>query len=428
MIDAIPDEPMITADTDSPSTTAGRTLQAGVATCDITPSGAVRMSGFAARTGLSAGIHDNLTVRALVVGRTAILTVDVVGLHEDFCTRVKRAVSQWADHLILHATHTHSGPGSMPGRLGGTVDRQWLEHVESICADSIEKAASSAGPARILAGYGEDSDVGRNRRRPNGPIDRAVPVVRVERSNGSPLAILVSYACHPVVLSAENNLLSADYPGVVRERLEAETGATALFATSCAGDVNTGHTVNGELSNLDSEPRTFTQCNLVGERIANAALKTHLEPARQITGAACGSVNLRLDAPSPVDLQREASQQAEAKNTASKIEWKASVTVLSWGPAVIVALPGEPFSRASVEIRRRVTLLTGAKAVLVLGYSDGCPGYFPTCNEYSLGGYEVEQAHFYYGMPGAFAQGSLELLVEEAVRLTQELPTIDRNT
>lgn len=406
------------------------------------------MSGFAARTGLSAGIHDSLSVRALVVERTAIVTVDVVGLHEDFCMRVKGAVSQWVDHLVLHATHTHSGPGSIPGRLGETIDGQWLEHVESVCAGAIEKAASSAEPVRITAGYGEDPDVGRNRRRPDGPIDRALPVVRVERSNGSPLAILVSYACHPVVLSAKNNLLSADYPGVVRERLEAATGATVLFATSCAGDVNTGHAVNGERSNLDSEPRTFTQCNVVGGRIANAAMKTHLEPATQIIGSACGSVNLPLDVPSPADLQREKSQWAElaaagtassralhetwlrwaeTTNTASQVEWKARVTVFSWGPAVIVALPGEPFSRASVEIRRRVALLTGTKAVLVLGYSDGCPGYFPACDEYSLGGYEVEQAHVYYGMPGAFAQGSLEILIEEAVRLTRELPTIDRS-
>src|SRR5699024_1588787 len=103
-------------------------------------------------------------------------------------------------------------------------------------------------------------------------------------------------------------------------------------------------------------------------------------------------------------------------------DWDARVSVLRWGPAVVVALPGEPFSLASREIRRRIEASTEAQAVLVLGYSDGCPGCLPTEAEYPLGGYEVAEAHRYYGMPGPFSPGSLETLVDAAVSLAQKIP------
>jgi hypothetical protein len=84
------------------------------------------------------------------------------------------------------------------------------------------------------------------------------------------------------------------------------------------------------------------------------------------------------------------------------------VTALRWGPAVLVALPGEPFAAAALEIRARAD---PGETVLVAGYSDGCPGYLPPAEEYAHGGYEVEEAHRYYGLPGPFAQGASERLL-----------------
>lgn len=418
-------------------------IHAGVAVCDVTPNGPIWMSGFAARTGPSAGTHDGLTVRALVVEHTAIVTVDVVGLHEDFCARVRDASRPTVDHVVLHATHTHSGPSSVPGRLGGVVDAAWLEQLEAACTDAITRAAARREPVTITAGYGADPDVARNRRRPDGPVDRSLPLVRFEREDGSALALLVSYACHPVVLSSENRLLSADYPGVVRERLEAATGATALFATSCAGDLNTGHPVDNRSDDAEHSPRTFEQCELIGGVIADAALQAVLQGKDTEVTARSGTVSLPLEVSPRAQLSHDAARWAESARTclpearplyeiwerwarsmaqdapgARLRDWMARVSVLTWGPAVIVTLPGEPFCSASQAIRDQVTALTGARAVLVLGYCDGSPGYLPTRQEYSWGGYEVEEAHRYYGMPGPFTAGSLERLVDEAVHLS----------
>ncbi|SKF62524.1 Uncharacterised protein [Mycobacteroides abscessus subsp. abscessus] len=45
------------------------------------------------------------------------------------------------------------------------------------------------------------------------------------------------------------------------------------------------------------------------------------------------------------------------------------------------------------------------------------PGYLPSAHEYPLGGYEVVDAHRYYGMPAGFSRGSLEALVDVAAGL-----------
>lgn len=434
----------MTARINPPQQDRGESLLAGVATQDITPTGATVMSGYAARTGPSEGTHDWLSVRALVLGRTAIVTVDVVGLHEDFCAQVRASVRDLVDHVIVHATHTHSGPASVPGRLGNHADTEWLSDVAATCVEVILRAAEACEPVRVVAGYGDDPDVARNRRRPDGPVDRALPLVRYERRDGSPLALLVSYSCHPVVLNAENLMLSADYPGVVRERLERATGATALFATSCAGDLNTGHHLGDAPEAHDAGTRTFEQCDLVGRQIADAALRSELLPGPSLVRGASTSVQLELAVPPVEEVSHDAKQWAELADTCAMTNrplyeswlrwaeqfpemeqrtWQGRVSVLQWGSALLVALPGEPFCIASQEIRRQVAALTGVHAVLVLGYSDGCPGYFPAADEYPLGGYEVTDAHRYYGMPGPFTVGSLEHLVQVAVRLTKELVT-----
>lgn len=421
----------------------GETVLAGVALCDITPTGPVAMSGYAARTKPSSGVHDPLSVRALVVDRTALVTVDVVGLHEDLCARVRRAASAWVDDVVVHATHTHSGPGSMPDRLGGTVDVAWLQSVEDACVSTIRRAALECEEVRITAGYGADPDVARNRRRPDGPVDSSLPVVWFERADGTPLAVLASYSCHPVVLDADNRLLSADYPGVVRSRLEASTGATALFATSCAGDLNTGHSLCGSPDHDRSTPRTFEQCELVGRRVADAALRARRDPGGSAIGFLRSAVSLSLDLMPAEDRQERAAEWAELAmggRTADRAlheiwahwaltagarmqeEWEGEVSVVRWGPAVLIGLPGEPFCAAGQEIRSRVAEATGAPVVLVLGYSDGCPGYLPAAREYPLGGYEVQEAHRYYGMPGPFSRGSLERLVDAAADLARTLP------
>ena len=69
-------------------------MKAGVALVDITPDRPLLMAGFAARTEPSLGVHDALTVRALIVDDTALVVADVIGLDEDLVARVRQRSSR----------------------------------------------------------------------------------------------------------------------------------------------------------------------------------------------------------------------------------------------------------------------------------------------------------------------------------------------
>ena len=53
-----------------------------------------------------------------------------------------------------------------------------------------------------------------------------------------PIASLMNFACHATVLSGENLLLSAEFPGVACRIVEAATGAPTVYLQGACGNVN----------------------------------------------------------------------------------------------------------------------------------------------------------------------------------------------
>jgi hypothetical protein len=81
----------------------------------------------------------------------------------------------------------------------------------------------------------------------------------------------------------------------------------------------------------------------------------------------------------------------------------------------IVAINGELFSRFTTMLRERV-----GENLFVVGYANAAFGYIPTREAYAEGGYEVDQAHFFYNSFRPVA-GTLEMLVDRAAELVKSL-------
>lgn len=401
------------------------------------------MAGYAARTDPARGTHDPLTLRALVVDTTAVVTVDVVGLTSTTCRRIDRRCPGM--DVVVHAIHTHGGPVSTPGRLGGACDRRWLRALEDAAVDAVQTASAQVQPVTVETWASPGPPVAANRRRNGGPVDPLLPVIRLTRGDGATVATVVSYACHPVVLGADNLLLTADYPGPLRRRIETEAGGVALFLTGCAGDANPGQVEVDPARAAVVERRTFDDCAAIGADLAAAAWRgrDRATPAAgphraadEPAGTRFWSTTVRLPFDLPgadalaaeVDLWRRRAaaaadpgeralysswrdwarlQSATLHDGAPRPEtWTGRVSILRWGPATIVALPGEPFATTGMRVRQ----LLGVPGAIVAGYCDGCPGYLPPSQEYVHSGYEVRDAHRYYGAPGPFAPGAAEAL------------------
>lgn len=394
----------------------------------------VPQAGFAARSEPAHGIHDPITASAVAVGDTCLVVIDTPGLDREFCAELAAALAVPAEGVVVTATHTHAGPALMRGGLG-THSEAARETALRAGIDVARAALESRRPRRAWWADAGAVGVATDRRKGGRPEDARLRVLRWEAVDDGPEGWLLTYPCHPTVLGPDTLELSADYPGYVRAAVaEARPGAHVVFATGCAGDLNTGHLVSASYTGVPSADRTFAQAQKLGRRIAEAALSAAFEEVR---GDAVAARRTTLTLPmEPVDgrdgaplvPEWEAGKAgatpgqaavlqcwidwAARPDAGSAAEWTGSVTVARWGDVRVVALPGEPFLAAATTIEKE----SGAERLLCLGYADGTPGYFPMAADYPDGGYEVLDAHRYYGMPSPFARGSAERLVNAAVR------------
>jgi hypothetical protein len=402
-------------------------IQVGASIINITPPNGIAMAGFAARTGVATGEHDALTVRALVVDKTAVVTVDVIGIDANLSARARARASLPDQAITITATHTHGGPVSMPGRLSAKADHAFILCLEDAVVKAVDLAIVNQKPARLLGGIGVEPGFASNRRRLDGPVDTGIPVLRFESVEGSTIAILVSYACHPVVLGADNLSWTGDYPHFVRKKLETTfPGAIAIFATGCAGDVNTGHSAAASLSLLATPERSFAKAKEIGFGIANSVIDARLTDVSGNVGHSEVFADIcfeQREQEAPDILAK--SWRLAAKDTSSlEVIWanwaekhmgrdlsplKARITALKWGSVGIIALPGEIFAETALEIREK---LAQKDPLFILAYADDNPGYIPPESDYLRGGYEIDEAHRFYGLGATIAPKTAEHLAE----------------
>ena len=228
-------------------------LKAGVAKSDITTDAkGVR-------------INDPLYAKALVLddGRTklAIIAVDATAIggigdiKDDFLPKLRGRIEQELGiagrNVLVNASHTHP-----PGRLL-CDDKQQLERT----FDAVRRATASMVPVKVGTGAGHENRIMMNRtlrlkdgshwtiRHSNpcppdeevigvGPIDPEIGVLRIDRTDGRPLAVVYNFASHPYITVPRGGV-TADYPGFASKVIEDNLGdgAMALFLQGAAGDI-----------------------------------------------------------------------------------------------------------------------------------------------------------------------------------------------
>jgi hypothetical protein len=376
------------------------TLRAGVARVELTPSFSMPMYGYANRKcGPATGTHDPLFAKVLVLeagaSRMAIVTLDLGSIVSENLRR-KAAGELGIPVLLLAASHTHSAPSYLaPAGTGAglppssTGPSPYLLEIERKIFDAIRQAAGSMFAARLGVGRGSLQlgynrlllrDDGRARaafnnleRIPYGPVDPEFTLLRVEDSSGAVRALVVHYACHAVVMGPTNCKYSADYPGVLQAKVEAEMkGAQCMFVQGGAGDVNP--LFLGRKGNDDDD---FAVMQKMGELLAAEVLRT----ARSIRAAA---------APQP-----SIGSRSEVLKFANRWEKQRTMevgitTVLINGEIAMAAVPGEPLHKLQTQWKARADV----PHPLFYGYTyssgGGWPGYIPDLRSAAYGGYGAD--------------------------------------
>lgn len=381
-------------------------FRAAVVKKNISPSSPKQLLGYGAR--LSTGIHDSIYHRIIVLddGSTQffLISTEVCLMspseYDHVAGILQKKLGIQPVNFWWSVTHTHSAPEvGVPGlaeafmgdRYKHPVDTAYTDFIEKSLIEGIQEARQKLEPARLGVGWGY-SQANINRRaidvdgraslglNPDGPVDRRIGLLRLEKADRSPLALIVNYPIHGTVLGQENVEISGDVTGMVANYVEHQTGVPVLFINGAAGNLAPIYSVypNPRAGHL-SQFRV-----LLGDKIleANNKLAVTSDSIKLFTGALTveGPRKAQLGWPAYLDAYSHSGQNGN--NTV-----KLPIRFLRINEEVAIwSAPLELFCEISNEIRDRSPF----PYTFYYGYTNGWLGYLPTENEWKHGGYEVE--------------------------------------
>jgi hypothetical protein len=220
-------------------------------------------------------IHDSLFVRAIVFEngdhkKAVIIAIDAISLTgsgtgaryvpADYIDQVRITVEKelniYGDNILFNASHNHN------------CRNQISKNVVAITVGAVKDAYNNMVAVKIGSGSGYDDRISMNRRlilkdggewsirhsnpcppdeevAATGPFDPEIGILRVDRLNGKPLAVLYNFGCHtyadPYGAEPPYGGTTADFPGVASSLIEENlgNGAIALFLQGAGGDITT---------------------------------------------------------------------------------------------------------------------------------------------------------------------------------------------
>ena len=222
----------------------GTDFRVGAGEKDITPPAGIPMWGYGARhDALSLGSLDPLMAKAVVIAagddKVALVGIDLGrGPTEEMMKVIRQEIAEKAGirNVLITGSHTHHGPVieliDEPGLGQGKfeVAVAYSQKLPHLLVEAILGADKDLKPARIGVAT-ESVNLNRNRHTKREPrvTDPMLAVLRFDDQAGKPIAVLVNFAAHPVMTDEKVLKYSADYPGFLKNKVEAELSTKCVF-------------------------------------------------------------------------------------------------------------------------------------------------------------------------------------------------------
>lgn len=382
------------------------TFRASVVKIDITPADSQMLLGYQARK--STGVLDHIYHRIIVLddGTTQFFLVssDICEFSPSQYDRIAALLKQQLGinplNLWWATTHTHSAPELGPPGLAAAFlgdrykhvfDADYQALVERTMIEGIKEGLQNLTPARLGIGWGF-AQANINRRaididgkaslglNPNGPVDRRIGLLRLDKEDGTPLALIANYPMHGTVLSQANLKISGDAPGIVAEYVEQKLGVPLVFINGAMGNLAPIYSVYP-----DSKSGHLGQFRvLLGDKIldANRMISATTNEVKLITGA------LTIETPrkAGMDWTSDLGDYTRTTKAGNKMV-KLPIRFLKINENVAIwSAPLELFCEISNEIRDRSPF----PFTFYFGLTNGWLGYMLPESEFKHGGYEPD--------------------------------------
>eukprot|EP00644_Phytophthora_capsici_P000479 jgi/Phyca11/540389/estExt2_Genewise1Plus.C_PHYCAscaffold_40889 len=270
----------------------------GIGKSDITgPAAEVVMMGFANSSETTAGILNRLYARAFLIedpatnSRIVFVHCDLMSVmqlvHQQVLTELATKYNgvYTEQNVILHATHTHAGPGGTAGyflydvSIFGYINENFDKIVSGIMS-AIDAAHNSIQSGSIRWNKGEVVKGGKNRSpdaylanpateraQYSSDIDTTMRALHFFNDAGKLRGVLAFYPVHPTSLTVANLLISGDNKGYAEFLLEDELDNVVVgIGITNAGDVSPNLIDNGDGTFSGEGSTSIESAEIMGKR------------------------------------------------------------------------------------------------------------------------------------------------------------------
>lgn len=422
----------------------GGPLEAGASTSNITPPlGSLIIGNWGQPE--ATHIHDELYVRSLVLRNgddsMVIVVCDNLSIDREVFDQARQRLHEKTgiagEHMLMSATHTHSGPSARQGNgLDAGELTEYQQFVADRVVDGVLRAINQLEPAQVGFGSGSEPEEVFNRRwhvedtslaanpfggedkvrmnpprghdaliEPAGPTDPEIAFLSVQSADGRPIALLANYSLH-YVGGVPRGHISADYFGMFAQRIEQMLQAdrndppfVGILSNGTSGDINN---INFTGSTPRREP--YEQMRRVADRVAAEVFSAYQKVEYHDDVPLAGRLSdLRLQVRKPdeetLDWADDILAQSEEDTTRRQRIYARRASALHESPdyvdipvqAVrvgdvgIAAIPFEVFAETGLQIKEEAPL----PHAFTISFGNGGYGYLPSPRHYELGGYET---------------------------------------
>ncbi len=445
-------------------------MKIGFGRTDITPRVGVELCGFGPYiTRHSVGVRDRLWARAMAVEaggeRSVIVSCDLPGTGKWITTEVRARVTAATglpgSALMVHCTHTHSGPNTIDLVGWGEPDAPYRELVPTRIAEACIAALAALREATLSHAEVPCVGIGHNREydrdglpidevmrpgwRPNKPelTDTTCHVLKVE-ADGRVIGFVSYFGCHPVVCCQHTRYIHGDFCGVATNAVEQDhPGAVGMFLQGAQGDVNPRFVHKPEAESLKA-------LDVIAAEYA-AAVRAGIAVAKPIAVdrvTSCQrSVRFRRKAWTIADLQAKLREHeatlvkaTDESTTAVRMATvyvrtlRAMIARMQAGEEMSppievqgfrigpIALLGSPFETFQA-IKNDVVAAADAPITLVLSFANESTGYAADRTVAARGGYAQDMVPLMYGfLPYTHAHDDLVAALGAVERELAEKP------
>jgi neutral ceramidase len=423
-------------------------LLVGVAEIDITPPVGTLLAGsLVPRT--STGVGNPLCAKAIVLAsggvRLAYVALDLISLDRGFggdraVELASRASGIPTDHICYSCSHTHTGPYTRK-RQADLMDENWFATLPERIAEAVRLADETKVPARMSRCRAFEMRTHQNRRirfkdgrhinawllgnhvngdlqsvGTAGPVDPEVGMLAFDALDGRLLAVMYHFTLH--ANSDFGPMFSADYPGIVSQRMREEFGkeVMSLFMPGCCGDVNPTHSrdhlTTGDLLADQMIPALRKREPIVGPIRLGARKRTvdvplrdlELDQEERLDKCGWGKTSNKYFRKAQAALREEGLTQVETLVQAFHI-----------GDIGFVTLPGEVFVDWQLKIKESSPFPWTYPVEL----SNDSLGYLITRDAWEGGGYEALTSR------GTFIDvAGVELMVDRVTEMLRQLSRV----